>query len=271
MTSAAAASSAPPRRKPARANRLERRAGRRCGTPARPAAAPGSCAPPARAPSRPGPPPAPIPAAAPVPRTATVPADRPARPVDRLQDLRPAGADEPGQAHDLAGPHGERHVGELAAPAEPVDLQQHVPTRRGPPLGEDVLDGPAGHQPDDLGRRRLRGGEVAGDGAPVLEHGHPVADAADLLEPMRDVDDGDAGGGQLADHPEQVVDLVGVQHRRRLVHHDQPRVPRQRPRHADDLLARRRQPAQLAPRRDLGVPQPGQQAPAPRPPPRAAG
>ena len=117
----------------------------------------------------------------------------------------------------------------------------------------------------------VRRGEVAGDGAPVLEHGHPVADAADLLQPVRDVDDRDPRRGQLADHAEEVVDLVGVQHRRRLVHDDQPRVARQRPRHADDLLARRRQPAQLAARRDLGVAQPAQQGPRPRPPPPAAG
>ncbi len=106
-----------------------------------------------------------------------------------------------------------------------------------------------------------RRGEVAGDGAAVLEHRDPVADPADLLEPVRDVDDRDAGRGELADHAEQVVDLVGVEHRGRLVHHDQPRVPGQRPRHAHDLLARRRQPAQLAARRDLGVAEPAQQRP----------
>ena len=34
--------------------------------------------------------------------------------------------------------------------------------------------------------------QAGGDGAAVLEHGDPVADLADLLEPVRDVDDGDA-------------------------------------------------------------------------------
>ena len=60
------------------------------------------------------------------------------------------------------------------------------------PRREGVLDRAAGHQRDDVRRRRRGGGQVGGDGAAVLEHGDPVADRADLLEPVRDVDDGDA-------------------------------------------------------------------------------
>jgi len=49
-----------------------------------------------------------------------------------------------------------------------------------------------------------------------------VPDAADLLEPVGDVDHRDPVRGELADDPEQVVHLVGGQRRGRLVHHDQP-------------------------------------------------
>ena len=54
--------------------------------------------------------------------------------------------------------------------------------------------------------------QVGGDGAAVLEHGDPVADLADLLQPVRDVDDRDALRGQLADDPEQVRHLVVGEH-----------------------------------------------------------
>jgi hypothetical protein len=66
-----------------------------------------------------------------------------------------------------------------------------------------------GHQPDHLGGRGVAAGQVRRDRAAVLEHRDPVADLADLLEPVRDVDDGDAVRGELADHPEQVLHLLG--------------------------------------------------------------
>ena len=183
---------------------------------------------------------------------------RAARAVDRLQDLRAARADQSGQPHDLARPHRERDPGELPGPGQPVDLQDGVPGGGGG-RRERVLGGAAGHQPDDLGGRRRAGREVAGDRPPVLEDRDPVADLADLGEPVGDVDDGDPVGGQLAHDPEQVLHLVRVEHRRRLVHDDQPGVAGQRPGHADDLLARGGQPAQLAARRDLRVPEAAQQ------------
>ena len=38
----------------------------------------------------------------------------------------------------------------------------------------------------------VRAGEVRGRGPAVLEHGDPVADLADLIQPVRDVEDRDA-------------------------------------------------------------------------------
>ena len=188
----------------------------------------------------------------------------PAGAVDGLQDLRPARPDQPGQPDHLAGPHGEGHVDELTGAAQPLDLEGRRLVscgtgRFGPAIGEDVLDGAPGHQPDHLGRRGVPGRQVAGHRAAVLEHRDPVTDLADLLEAVRDVDHGDAVRGELADHPEQVLHLLRVEHRGRLVHHDQPRVPGQRAGHAHHLLPGRGEPSELAARGDLRVPQPAQQ------------
>ena len=74
---------------------------------------------------------------------------------------------------------------------------------------EDVLDRAAGHQPDEFLGRRLAGVQAGGDGGAVLQHGDAVADLADLLEPVRDVDDGHAARGEAADDPEQVATSSG--------------------------------------------------------------
>src|SRR5690606_10509929 len=125
----------------------------------------------------------------------------------------------------------------------------------GGPFGEDVLDVAARHQGDDLAGRCRLGGQPAGDGAAVLQHGHPVADAADLLQAVGDVDDGDSLGGESGDDPEEVVDLVGVQGGGRFVHHDEPYVVGQRPRHGHDLLLCGGEFAHQAGGVDLRVPQ----------------
>ena len=76
---------------------------------------------------------------------------------------------------------------------------------------------------------------------PSRHHGHPVADAPDLVESVRDVDDPDTFGRQPADHVEERVDLVVVEDRGRLVHDQQADLTGQRPRDGHDLLARRAQ------------------------------
>ncbi len=76
---------------------------------------------------------------------------------------------------------------------------------------------------------------------------------------MRDVDHSDAGGGELPDDMEEVLDLFAVEHRRRLVHDDQLDVVRQRPRHADDLLVRRAELTDLRVGRQIRVTEPAKQ------------
>ncbi len=153
------------------------RAARRCGTPARPAAAPwllrssGARPIPART------------AAGTVPGAQRLPVDPDraggglAGAVDGLQDLRAARADQPGEPDDLAGAHGERDVGELAGAGSGPRPRSTALVRPGSPgaAGRRTRRA-AGHQRDDLGGRGVAGGQVAGDGAAVLEHGDPVAD-----------------------------------------------------------------------------------------------
>src|SRR5690606_33185487 len=67
----------------------------------------------------------------------------------------------------------------------------------------DALRDPARHRRDDLRRGGVPGGQADRGGAAVLHHRHPVADLADLLQPVGDVDDGDALGGELPDDPEE--------------------------------------------------------------------
>src|SRR5690606_3863155 len=140
-----------------------------------------------------------------------------ARPVHGFADLRAAGADQAGQPDDLAGPYRERHVAERARGGEPLDPQHLLAGRLGRPGREDVLDVPAGHERDDLGGGGVAGGQADRDGAAVLQYGDAVADLADLLQPVGDVDHGDALGGHLADDAEEVGDLVVGERGRRLV------------------------------------------------------
>ena len=167
----------------------------------------------------------------------------------------------PGEPDDLPGADGERHVGELAGPA--TGRRPRGPRRRRRPPSAAAGTRTRSLRPvisaTTLAVGVVRARQPGGDRAAVLEHGDAVADLADLLQPVRDVDDGDAVRGQVADDPEEVVDLVVVEHRRRLVHDDQPGVVRERPGHADDLLAGGGQPADLAARRDLAVAQPLEQ------------
>ena len=85
----------------------------------------------------------------------------------------------------------------------------------------------AGGQPAD----RLRQ-----DAPPVAQHGHPLADREDLLEPVGDEHDRGTVLAQALDDAEQPRDLGGRQRRGRLVHHHHPRVKRQRLGDLDDLL-----------------------------------
>ena len=88
----------------------------------------------------------------------------------------------------------------------------------------------------------------------VPQDGHVLADLEDLLEVVRDVEDGDAAGDQLADALEQAADRVALQRRRRLVQQDAPGAAGQRPGDLDDLQLLDRQVAAARVRVDVEAP-----------------
>ena len=102
----------------------------------------------------------------------------------------------------------------------------------------------ADHQLDELVGGRGRG-HAGGGGATVGEHRHAVADPADLVEAVGDVDHPDPVGGEPPDDLEQGLDLALVEDRRRLVHDQQADVVGERPGDRDDLLGGRPQRADL--------------------------
>src|SRR5581483_8239396 len=181
---------------------------------------------------------------------------------DRADDLRPAAADEPGEADDLARAEVERDVLERRRPRESPHGEHDARLgRRRLALGEDELERAAEHRGDEafdgaLARRRRL------DVAAVLEHRDRVAEREHVGEDVRDVDDRDAVAPKLADDLEQAVGLDARQGRRRLVHHDQPRVADERAQdldlllvgHAQRLDARRRRRLEADARGELPEP-----------------
>ena len=127
-----------------------------------------------------------------------------------LQQLGAAGTHQPVEAEDLARVQLEGDVVEQEAAAQPrqrhvLDAQQRLAGRmlrpreqRGRRAADHLLD-----DPGDVDVRRPR---VRHD-ATVAQHRDAVADPEQLLELVRDVDDRDAAGLQVADDPEQALDL----------------------------------------------------------------
>ena len=75
-----------------------------------------------------------------------------------------------------------------------------------------------------------------GDERAVAEDDGLIGDLQRLLEVVGDVDDRDPRRRQLTDDPEEHLDLVAREGRRRLVHDQDPRLARQRSRDLDHLL-----------------------------------
>ena len=93
----------------------------------------------------------------------------------------------------------------------------HVARARGParrrrrPLGAERAASSAALRPSIFWTRSMRSssrGEVLADERAVAQHRDAVADLVDLVEEVRDEEDGDAALLELADHPEQLGDLV---------------------------------------------------------------
>jgi hypothetical protein len=151
----------------------------------------------------------------------------------------------------------QAHSADGGKPAHVPDLQQHsVGADRA--IGIELLHLATDHEfHEPVGRRRR--GQAAGRRASVRQHGHAVADAPNLVEAMRDVDDPDALRGEPPHHLEERRDLALVEDRGRFVHDQQPDVARQRAGDRDDLLGGGPQPPHLGPHRDRVVPEPGEE------------
>ncbi len=112
------------------------------------------------------------------------------------------------------------------------------------------------HQTDQFTGGGIGDGKRTRGAAPVFDDRDAVADLPDLFETVGDVHHGNVLGSQFVHHPEEVFDLFGVEHSAGLVHDDEPDVTRQRPRHTDDLFARRRELPDLESRWDIAVTEP---------------
>ena len=114
---------------------------------------------------------------------------------DRLGHLGAAAADQAEHADDLAGAHGEAHVLEAAALAEALDLQYHAARAGGRARGRSPTSG----RPTIARMMRVLvdlGDRCGQHARAVLEHDDVVGDLEDLLQPMRDVEDGRARRGE---------------------------------------------------------------------------
>ena len=157
------------------------------------------------------------------------------RPEQGSHQLRSAGADETHQAEDLALPQGELDVLQLPG-VHVLDLEDRL-ARALRPRRELVLDGPTDHHRDHLVASDLAH-RPGVDHVPVAHHRHHVAEAEDLVELVRDVDDRDALALQVVDDLDELLHLVGREAAARLVHDDELRVEGQRLGDLDHLLVR---------------------------------
>ena len=154
----------------------------------------------------------------------------------RLGDADPAAAGRAGNAEHLAAAHGEADVGEVVA-GEVAHLERDRRALRARPadrVGDAEMHLLAGHRLDQpvlgqVGDRRRD--DVAG----VAQHRHRLADLVDLLQVVRDEEEGDALRLQLAHAHEQALDLVAVELRRRLVEDDEARAVGERTGDLDQL------------------------------------
>ena len=135
---------------------------------------------------------------------------------DHAGELRPPGTQQAGNAEHLTGMQREADVRQHAANVEPFDAQQ-LGAALGPHLRKVLGEIPVRHQPHELRHGDLvdRSGR---DMPPVAHHGDPPSDPEHLVEPVRDVDDGDAAGGKALDEREELRHLTAGERRRRLVH-----------------------------------------------------
>ena len=108
------------------------------------------------------------------------------------------------------------------AAGDPFGAEHHVPDLH-LRLGIEILDVASHHQTHQLVFVQIVDRQGIDDLA-VAHDRHPVGDAEDLVEPVRDVQDRYAVGLEVPDHLEEALDLLLRERGRRLVHDDDLRV-----------------------------------------------
>ncbi len=129
---------------------------------------------------------------------------------------------------------------ERAGGLQPLDAEHHL-AGGARHLGVEVGDGAADHAPHQVAGRHV-GDRVGRHVLAVAHHGDGVAELGDLVEAVRDEDDGVARVAQATRDREEPAHLDGAERRRRLVHDEQPGVQGDRLGDLDDLLVRDGQP-----------------------------
>jgi hypothetical protein len=148
--------------------------------------------------------------------------------------LTAASTDKSGQSHDLAAANLEADVGEDALAREPAYLESGV-SAAGLLLGVQEVEVAPHHSTNEIGGGQAFEWSVRHD-SPIAHDRDPLAEGEDLIEPMRDEEQGGALGTEGAHHIEEAVDLGRRERGCRLVHDDDPRVERQRLDDLNDLL-----------------------------------
>src|SRR5690606_176193 len=130
------------------------------------------------------------------------------QPHDRGNQFGLAVAFDPGDPDDLAGAHGQRHVGEhrpaaVAEDREVAHVQHH-------PVGDGGLaDLGGGQLAADHQLGEPPGGDLAGrdggHGGAGADHGDGVGDVEDLVQLVGDEDDGEPFGLQLTQVGEELL------------------------------------------------------------------
>lgn len=129
---------------------------------------------------------------------------------------------------------GEIDIAEAVRCRQPLDFEDLL-AKLDLALGKHVGDVALDHQSCD-GRSRGLCNRQCGDVKAVAHDGHMVAELFDLVEIMRDIDDGHAFIAQAPDQPEEDIGLPPDQRRCRLVENQNFRLVEKGARNLHDLL-----------------------------------
>ena len=155
---------------------------------------------------------------------------------DGAEQLRPPRSGEAADAQNLALAHVEIDAVEHAGAGEAADGEDGF-SETSQPGRKSVGDAPADHHADQAVMVDLID-RPRSDHRAVAQYGHAMADGEDFLQPVGDVDEGDALGREPPDHLEEFFELRPAERRRRLVEHDDAGIARQRGRDLHHLPLR---------------------------------